>query len=158
MTCFNVNSSFSLPSVTSTVIFRSSTNPFFDITAITKWTSKIFRSFTRNGMTVLLLESVIELLQLPGRPLFGVHITKVWNLPICPCLWPVTYCKVAFRYLSVKPMSSGLVLHAVLFTDLFNRHISRFFNPHSASPPSSLFLAQQHFLTVSLTADKQHTI
>jgi hypothetical protein len=70
----------------------------------------------------------------------------------------VTYSKVAFSYLSVKPMSSGLVLHAVLFTGLFNRQISGFFNPHPASPPSNLFLAYQHFLTESLTANKQHAI
>jgi hypothetical protein len=70
----------------------------------------------------------------------------------------VTHSKVAFSYLSANQMSSGLVLHAVLLTDLFNRQISGYFNPHPASPPLNLFLAQQHFLTVSLTAVKQHTI
>jgi len=38
-------------------------------------------------------------------------------------------------------MSSGLVLHAALFTDLFNHQISGFFNLHPASPPPNLFLA-----------------
>jgi hypothetical protein len=70
----------------------------------------------------------------------------------------VTHPKVAFSYLSAYPMSSGLVLHPVLFTDLFNRQISGFFNPHPAFPPPNLFLAQQHFKTVSLTAVKQHAI
>ena len=90
MTCFTVNLSFSFTSVTSTVVFRSSTNLCFDTTATTKWTSKIFKSFTRNGMIVLLPGSVNMLLWLPEWPLFGVHITKVWNHPVCPCLWPMS--------------------------------------------------------------------